>query len=667
MKEIVLSELNKSEKVFNKNASNNYNSWIFGNIPSKKEFNAKKAHNLPLKSKILWLSDLTLFGSASDNLIFTEEGIFHHDNTLGDSTFKKIYWEKLKRVEFIEGNESFYFVMSENEENHNIFLSKQMFILSLNDNDIPLIVNTLNNICSCFEDKESSLLSEILELKKLNQVDLLQTKCDFFIETFTESTNLFHAFSAKGKSLYDIEDWKNSLIYIDHALTFFEKYEQMNIDFKDDLLTLNRYKAVIFEKLNRKNYALKHYYIVKNSISSFGEKRIIDEKIEELKVDLKKEFINYPIENKKFVVFDKTEMDLSDEKIIKVLPVGHLPQLQFPLSHPQDQTLYAVHPYKEDIYFPISTLEDILFREKIDEFLNLVRCLGATRINIEFKKGKSISSIEKSELINSASASRTIKGFGVGLDVEKNESEKLSNQKTDDNALVITQVFPSPTQGPYLPKDLIWYNYEPSWQNLYKIRKEGGLLNHKETLTTKEVKKFYSQNQTKLAAEIKALALNSKLDSNTENILESTFSEETVWDINIHFENITNNNNKTELIQNQAGLISENEKEYFDEFKFVLSENFNIDQITRKILNRLAEKLGINKERQSIIEKMFDEDFTEEEKLYISEVEFCFAESITIGQIERRFLEKERVKLNLTEERVFQLESYLSNKLNLNN
>src|SRR5690554_272757 len=221
MKDIILKKLNDAKNVFNKSETNGYDVWMYGNIPSKKEFNAKEAHGFPIKSEILWLSDLTLFGSAKDNLVFTEEGIFFHESTFGDSTYLKIKWEKLIRVEYHEGNESLWFVMSEEDEQQNIYLQLTKFIFSCKHVDIPIIVNILNSIAESAEDKEYIALIEIWELERNGGGQELISACDSFLDEYPKSPNAYHIYKAKSFVYYDSLDWESAQYYLQKTLGCF--------------------------------------------------------------------------------------------------------------------------------------------------------------------------------------------------------------------------------------------------------------------------------------------------------------------------------------------------------------------------------------------------------------------------------------------------------------
>lgn len=87
-----------------------------------------------------------------------------------------------------------------------------------------------------------------------------------------------------------------------------------------------------------------------------------------------------------------------DDNIQWLFTIDDLPmELQFPVGHPQPNTLYYAHPAKRGVYLPIEDADEELFNDKVRDFQRLAQCLGATEITFRSVKGHSLSeSISKS-------------------------------------------------------------------------------------------------------------------------------------------------------------------------------------------------------------------------------------------------------------------------------
>ncbi|MGN1242540.1 MAG: hypothetical protein ACI4T7_08695, partial [Alloprevotella sp.] len=84
---------------------------------------------------------------------------------------------------------------------------------------------------------------------------------------------------------------------------------------------------------------------------------------------------------KMFIPIEKIA-DISGGKVPEVL-ISELPNLVLPVGHPIPYEVYVGHPLDKNVYFPISSYQVELLKDKIHEFCYLVQCLGATELTIE--------------------------------------------------------------------------------------------------------------------------------------------------------------------------------------------------------------------------------------------------------------------------------------------
>ena len=99
------------------------------------------------------------------------------------------------------------------------------------------------------------------------------------------------------------------------------------------------------------------------------------------------------------------------------------------------------------------------------------------------------------------------------------------------------------------------------------------------------------------------------------------------------------------------------ENEYLDELKACLEEDGEISPKERRLLERLREKLGISSERATELEATLSApQLTDEEKEYLEEYKTCFEEDEEISPKERRLLNRLRDTLGISAERAEELE-----------
>lgn len=99
------------------------------------------------------------------------------------------------------------------------------------------------------------------------------------------------------------------------------------------------------------------------------------------------------------------------------------------------------------------------------------------------------------------------------------------------------------------------------------------------------------------------------------------------------------------------------EQEYIDELKACIEEDNEISPKERRLLERLREKLGISAERAKVLEEsLVVPQLTDEEKEYLDEYKACIEEDGEISPKERRLLNRIRESLGISEERANEIE-----------
>ena len=147
---------------------------------------------------------------------------------------------------------------------------------------------------------------------------------------------------------------------------------------------------------------------------------------------------------------------------IKVRQVGRseASQLRFPPGHPRDGVLYVGHPATPSVYYTIAQFHRLTFEHKFAEAVSLIESLGATEIMVEHVSGWSKEfSIKMSAALPQAGAGVT---FG-------------HNGESDSHLLFKAEL--EGTSKPAIPDNMVWFEYEPMWQQLAQSRVKFGLKN----------------------------------------------------------------------------------------------------------------------------------------------------------------------------------------------
>lgn len=380
-------------------------------------------------------------------------------------------------------------------------------------------------------------------------------------------------------------------------------------------------------------------------------------------------FSKIPYNIRKFIFVLGTEKQLpgcydKEGNIQFVFTLNDLPtSIQFPVGHPQANTLYIGHPFKPATYLPFENATEQLFMERVHELCYLGQCLGANEIRIKRLRGLDTASSEAKQL--DVSGELDVKAVNVGGSFGRNTAAQNSYSSKDGMEMVQTYL---PTKQPYCPDDLVWLDSETSWQALVKQRLNGNILSYSLHLSSSESVSMTSSKVLSVKASFEYLV--TKVSGTYDSKSDKTFSktEEIEWEIDMQFKplqdfeddnaNASNGQAVAKIVQTHNSELSEDELAYKEEVEFCLEDASEIDARSRKFLERKRQKLGLSETRAQEIEDMVKASlvsFTDEEKEYMEVLDDVIEDGAIPNNV-RRLLERERKSLGISEERVKELE-----------
>ena len=216
---------------------------------------------------------------------------------------------------------------------------------------------------------------------------------------------------------------------------------------------------------------------------------------------------------KMFIPIEKIA-DISGGKVPEVL-ISELPNLVLPVGHPIPYEVYVGHPLDKNVYFPISSYQVELLKDKIHEFCYLVQCLGATELTIEAYNA----AYSSKETNNRTDANAELGSFAKG-NYHNERKSKLYEEIS--NSMSVHRQF-TPNKEPFVPEGLMWFQHEVSWQRMASQRLVGGLTFHEERMETKKVQMLESRELTQVKAQVKALFVKADFIYDSEE--ESKFEQ----------------------------------------------------------------------------------------------------------------------------------------------
>lgn len=345
-----------------------------------------------------------------------------------------------------------------------------------------------------------------------------------------------------------------------------------------------------------------------------------------------------------------------------MLNIDQLPAINFPMSHPKVNQTYIAHPYKTDSYLPIENYDYELLNDRLNEFFYILQCLGATSITFETIEEENKEEKNHSNLKAEVEAKAKIVGGKVGVDYDS----LMNSSLRDYLKMERTQTF-DPEKRPYIPKDVVWFPKESSWQRLAQQRLNGNFLSHDEVLSSSQTQTLDRNEILDVNAELKQLFLSVKGSAHYQEEKEIKQNREFSCRISVKFKPMDEFPEETEIIDITAEEVTQtpiqlpapndNEAHYLEEIHFMLEDDGVIDERERMILERLRKRYNITPERAKELEAqaIAGQELTPEEQEYLSEYKNSLQDG-AISERERRLLNRLAMALGISEERVKELE-----------
>ena len=396
-----------------------------------------------------------------------------------------------------------------------------------------------------------------------------------------------------------------------------------------------------------------------------------------------------------------------------VFAMDELPRnISFPFGHPQPNTLYYAHPLRP-IYLPFENAQTLLFHERIQEMCRLFQCLGATKITARCLKGEKIS--ESVMTTNDVDANV---GYKIleGSCAYSGKGGMRSNRE-NKNEMFLEQDF-SPKKYPYCPDDLVWAINDPEIQTFIQQRLEGSLLSFNKRVSSLETSNLSQNRINEVRGAFQNLMMH--ISANYSSSVDRTFSsiDETEWELNVQFRPIeefeisTMRQNKNELPKKEnilmnvekfypmgeegalgVGIIGTLMKDvkkgdkviigdgkstfksevnhiimFFkhyeqgkagDEHVILILEGVTLTNI-RPGMNIYLDKFDTSSPEQMLSPSPMKEydriALTDNEEKYKEEILFCLEDGGTISSDDRKYLERKRIRFNVSEERAQEIE-----------
>lgn len=652
----------------------NNNDCLILNISDSDKSAIRNNFGLGLDEQILWVRDTSFWSSKNQGLVITDKQIiFIHDNdTPNDKTY----------IEF-------------NDINHVEYREMSLFVWNYQEEYVQFRLGLF------FKDSTES--NELIEdAKQLAKVLTEMAKSVGHVETetvFDHMSNLLNeenydevidcAKQVVSDNGYDNDSKCVAYMYLSEALSkkgALDSHKGMNSYMRDAIeacdLALelcedeDPYRYTIFkqkgdiEQVADDVRSARNCFIAAMDSEDFDLKKNAKNSYELLTREIssdKNSFLNDDYNKRKFLFTVSNDKQIpgcydKEDNVQWIFSLGLIPDyINFPVGHPQPNTLYIGHPLKPGVYIPFENATEQLFMEKVRELCYLAQCLGAVEIKFKRIKGLDVSNSESSCLERSGEAGRKFLNVGGSLGVSGSETNTYSSK----DGVELVQRY-SPIKKPFCPEGMVWYDSDPTWQALVKQRLNGNILSYVEHVSSIETTTVSSNQLMSLKGSFEYLfaKASGSYDAKTDKTFSKT--EEIEWEIDMKFKPlqdfdnayVTNSQATDSIDQSLNSELSEDEIAYKEEVEFCLEDASEIDVHSRKFLERKRQKLGLSETRAQEIEDMVKASlvsFTDEEKEYMEALDDVIEDGVIPDNV-RRLLERERKSLGISEERAKELE-----------
>lgn len=652
----------------------NNNDCLILSISESDKGSVRNNFGLGLDEQILWVRDTSFWSNKNQGLVITDKQIVYIPDNDKPNDRLNIEFNDIQHVEYREMS---LFVWNYQNEYYQLGLG--LFFKDTTESneliaDAKTLANVLTNMAKSVGHVETETVFDRMNnlMSEENYDEVIDCAKEVVSDVDNDNDNkciaymyLSDALSKKGEK--DSHKGMNS--YMRDAIEACDQAMELCEDEDPFRYTIFKQKGEI-EQMADDVRSARNCFIAAMDSEDFDLKKNAKNSYELLTREIsrdKNSFLNDDYNKRKFLFTVSNDKQIpgcydKEDNVQWIFALGQIPDyINFPIGHPQPNTLYIGHPLKPGVYIPFENATEQLFMEKVRELCYLAQCLGAVEIKFKRIKGLDVSNSEASSVERSGEVGRKFLNVGGSHEVSGSETNTYSSK----DGVELVQRY-SPIKKPFCPEGMVWYDSDPTWQTLVKQRLNGNILSYVEHVSSIETTTVSSNQLMSLKGSFEYLFAKASgaYDAKTDKTFSKT--EEIEWEIDMKFKPlqdfdnayVTNSQAIDSIDQSLNSELSEDEIAYKEEVEFCLEDASEIDALSRKFLERKRQKLGISEARAKEIEDMVTASqvsFTDEEKEYMEALDDVIEDGAIPNNV-RRLLERERKSLGISEERAKELE-----------
>ena len=382
-------------------------------------------------------------------------------------------------------------------------------------------------------------------------------------------------------------------------------------------------------------------------------------------------FETLPYQKRKVITITNTDHLFKSDNLT-LLWMNNLPaEIKFPITHPKKDHTYICHPYDDRLYLPIEDYEEVLLNDRINEYCYLMQCLGATTIRIQNKKEESLNEHrESARNIHGGGSYKILEASGnYETNSKKGEGRNSKYTFAREQHFNPSKKPYIPDGLIWFPHEVSWQRLATQRMSGGILKYSESVSSSENRVVTSnelqdinaEVKALFAKMKGGIKRESNyEISMNE--DQEWEIFVEFKPIEE--FDSSVDFSDIAETVQIEEVEELPESIFTEEEKQYMDEVRHMLEDDDKIDEKENRILERFRQKFNLSEDRANELKNILLSavDLNSQELEYLKEYE-TFIQDGEIKERERRLLNRVANLLGISEDRALEIE----NKYNIKN
>lgn len=236
-------------------------------------------------------------------------------------------------------------------------------------------------------------------------------------------------------------------------------------------------------------------------------------------------FLTLPYYRRKYII-PISQTITFHSNVTSFFDIDNMPKIIFPTGHPYPSMMYIGHPRKKDVYYPAEGYRMYIIKDQINEFCRIAACLGAKSIDIKYdieeETKTSDSETTKSPVNIVYNDLMTDFSGGIGFQ-DQNRRDIIDRLK---QSIGTHFEFPD-NKSMCLPDDLLWYESEEQWKNMFALRTTNGITHYTVKMVSNKYNYLKKEELNKIEFEMKCLPIKLEI-IHSESISRLFESEENV-------------------------------------------------------------------------------------------------------------------------------------------